>query len=376
MVPRSAVLFLSVVLISCSATQSNGEPVTGISAELIDGPRLSAPRATHAMVRAADGSILAIGGCVVDGCEAGVASGTVDVFSADGRTLVRTGQLLARRVNPEAVALSDGRVLIVGGWVGRLVSATTEIFDPATGKSVAGPEMMGPRNAATVTLLAAGRVLIAGGYEGSRLRADAEIFDPATMRMSPAGALREARSGATATLLSNGQVLVVGGGNAVGSGRFTLASAELYDPVAGTFAPTGALGQRRYKHGAVMLASGDVLIVGGSDERDYGGKLRSVERYDVKRGRFVDAGSLAVPRFKLTGGLIVLDERRILVAAGDERPEVFDVSTRTGTLLDVSLDGQWNYLTALPLNGSTAFLAGGYREGRIELTDRSWIISL
>lgn len=376
MVSRTAILLLSVSLIACGATQSSGETPVGISAEIIDGPRLSAPRATHAMVRTSDGSILAIGGCVVDGCEAGAASGTVDIFSADGRTLVRTGQLMTRRVAPEAVALNDGRVLIVGGWVGSSVSATTEIFDPATGSSVAGPEMMGPRNAATVTLLADGRVLIAGGYDGRRLRADAEIFDPATRRMLPVGALREARSGATATLLSNGQVLIAGGGNAVGSGRFTLASAELFDPLSGTFAPTGSLAQRRYKHGAVRLASGDVLIVGGSDERDYDGKLRSVERYDVKRGTFVDAGSLAVPRFKLTGGLIVVDENRILVTAGDERPEIFDLGPRAGTLLDANLGGQWNYLTAVPLTGKAAFLAGGYSEGRIELTDRSWIIRL
>lgn len=125
-----------------------------------------------------------------------------------------------------------------------------------------------------------------------------------------------------------------------------------------------------------MLNSGDVLIVGGSDERDYDGKLRSIERYDVQRGVFVDAGNLASPRFKLTGGLILLSEQRILVAAGDERPEIFDLGKRTGTLLDVNLEGQWNYLTAVPLKGNAAFLAGGYSEGKIRLTDRSWIISL
>lgn len=209
-------LVVCLLLISCNATQSTGQQGISRIAEVTDGPRLSSPRATHAMVRAAGGSILAIGGCVVDGCKAGTASGTVDVFSADGRTLLRTDRLLAQRVVPEAVALPDGRVLIAGGWVGRSVSPTTEIYDPATGVSVAGPGMLGPRNAATVTLLADGRVLIAGGYDGSQLRADAEIFDPETSRMIAVGGLREPRSGATATLLPNGRVLLVGGGNAVG----------------------------------------------------------------------------------------------------------------------------------------------------------------
>lgn len=371
-----ALSLLFPLLVSCSASQSTSHPRMSLSAKLIDGPTLSAPRATHAMVRAANGNILAIGGCVVDGCEAGTASGTVDVFSADGRQRLTTGNLLAPRVAPDAVPLSDGRVLIVGGWIGRSVSATTEIFDPRTGKAIAGPNMIGPRNAATVVGLADGRVLIAGGYDGSQNRADAEIYDPVTSTMTVVGSLHQARSGATGTVLRNGMIIIVGGGNAVEPGRHTLASAELFDPTTKTFKLTDSLAQRRYKHGAVALPSGDVLIVGGSDERDYDGKLRSVERYDVKRGVFVQAGSLAASRFKLAGSLIVLNKDRILVAAGDLQPEIFDMAKGTGTLLDVSLGGQWNYLTALALTENSAFLAGGYREGQIQLTDRSWILTI
>jgi hypothetical protein len=236
--------------------------------------------------------------------------------------------------------------------------------------------MIGPRDLATVVVLADGKVLIAGGFDGNRLRTDAEIFDPATSRMSPVGPLNQARSGATGTLLPNGKVLIVGGGKSVSPNREALASAELFDPTTGTFELTGSLAQRRYKHGAIALASGDVLVVGGSDQRDYEGKLRTVERYDFASGQFMPAGNLAVPRFKLAGSLVLLSGERVLVAAGAEQPEIFDVRSGQGALVDASLGGEWNYLAALPLANTAAFLAGGYREGTIAVTDRSWLLSL
>lgn len=369
-------LLLIPLMVSCSASQSADQSPDGLKALLADGPTMSAPRATHAMVRSSDGHILVIGGCVINGCEAGEASATVDIFSPDGQQLLSTGRLMSRRLGPQAAALPDGRVLILGGWVDRSASSTTEIFDPRQGKSVAGPEMLGPRDLATVVVLADGRVLIAGGFDGTSLRADAEIFDPATSQMTRVGSLHQARSGATGTLLPDGQVLIAGGGKSVSPNRAALVSAELFDPAKGTFEVTGSLAQGRYKHGAIALASGDVLVVGGSDERDYEGKLRSVERYDFSSGQFRPAGNLAVPRFKLAGSLILLNGERVLVAAGAEKPEVFDLQLGSGTFVDASLGGEWNYLAALPLANTSAFLTGGYREGSIEVTNRSWLLRL
>ncbi|WP_257548958.1 hypothetical protein [Sphingopyxis sp. DBS4] len=340
------------------------------------GPRLGAPRATHQLVATGDGTLLAIGGCVRVNCEAGPDSATVDIIDGAAMRLSRHGQLLAERIQPSAAALPDGRVLILGGWVDGRVSATTEIFDPKTGTSIAGPVMAAPRNAPTVARLADGRILVAGGYDGRDVRADAEIFDPATGHLLATGMLRTARSGATGTLLADGRILVAGGGRPDREPRRALASAELFDPVEGRFQPAGALATARYKHGAVRLANGDVLVVGGSDERDYGGKLRSVERFDVAAGRFVPAGQLADPRFKIADGLLLLPGNRVLVAAGDAAPEIFDLASGRGTRLDYDLGGQWNYMTLARAGASSALLAGGYREGRIEPTDRSWIIHL
>lgn len=359
-------------LAACGATGAAPDATPDVVIE--DGPILSSPRATHALVRIDDGRLLAIGGCVRQGCGAGPASGTVDIIAADGRSLAGTGHLLAERIQPAAVALRDGRALVIGGWVNGRASATIELFDPATGHSTAGPTMRGPRSSPTVVSLADGRILIAGGYDGRALRGDAEIFDPATNVLIPAGPLVTPRGGATGTLLADGRVLIAGGGDAESGNRHALASAELFDPASGRFTATGSLQQRRYKHGAVALPDGDVLVIGGSDERDYSGKLRSVERYVAAEGRFVPAGMLAVERFKLADGLLLIDPATVFVAAGGEAPELFDIASGEGRLLPASLDGMWDYLTIARTGQRTALLAGGYREGRIEPTDRSWIV--
>ncbi|WP_439568919.1 Kelch repeat-containing protein [Sphingopyxis sp.] len=372
----SGLIVFSLVLTACMAGGGSAAEQTGSDIRIETGPRLGAPRATHQLVAAGEGRLLAIGGCVRSGCEAGPASATVDVIDARTMKMVGSGRLLVRRIQPSAAALPDGRVLVFGGWVDGGASATTEIFDPATGRSLAGPAMSGPRNAPAVVRLADGRILIAGGYDGSDVRSDAEIFDPATGRMAATGPLGTARSGATATLLVDGRVLMVGGGRPDRAPRRALASAEIFDPALGRFSSAGALAQGRYKHGAVRLENGDVLVVGGSDERDYDGKLRSIERFDVASGRFVPAGNLADPRFKITDGLLLLPGNRVLVAAGDAAPEIFDVASGAGVRLDYDFGGQWNYMTLVRADAGTALLAGGYREGRIEPTDQSWIIHL
>lgn len=373
-----SLLGLSVAAFGLAACMSGGGAAeqAAVDVRIEQGPGLGAPRATHQLVALDSGILLAIGGCVQPGCDAGPASATVDVIAAPAMTVTATGHLLAPRVQPSAIALPDGKVLVLGGWVDGRASATTEIFDPAKGRSVSGPTMAAPRNAPAVVALVDGRILIAGGYDGGDVRGDAEIFDPATRRMIRTGPLGTARSGATATLLADGRVLIVGGGRPDREPRSALANAELFDPATGRFSATGKLAQARYKHGAVRLENGDVLVVGGSDVRDYDGKLRSVERYDVATGRFVAAGNLADARFKIADGLLLLPGNRVLVAAGGATAEVFDVARGTGRRLDYDLGGQWNYMTLARADAHTALLAGGYREGRIEPTDRSWIIHL
>ena len=65
-----------------------------------------------------------------------------------------------------------------------------------------------------------------------------------------------------------------------GVGPRDVSLAEVYDLSAGKFTPVGSLSEARYKHAAVPLADGKVLVAGGSDARDWRGLLSSAELCD------------------------------------------------------------------------------------------------
>jgi hypothetical protein len=89
----------------------------------------------------------------------------------------------------------------------------------------------------------------------------------------------------TATLLNNGKVLIAGG---FSSQPFkwnnALNTAELYDPVNGTFTPTGNMTMSHTSHRATLLADGRVLISPADDAEDV--DLGRTEIYDPDSGTF------------------------------------------------------------------------------------------
>jgi hypothetical protein len=266
------------------------------SAELFD-PRtgtfsptgsMATPREVHTATLLANGRVLIIGGM-----ETQIRStASAELYDPKTGTFSPTGSLTAARAFHTATLLADGRVLVVGGsvaaWTSNAPLDSAEIYDPSTGRfSAAGP-MTAARTYHTATLLADGRVLIAGGSDGYREEiASAEIFDPRTGSFSATGPMTDGREYQTATLLADGRVLIAGGGGDY-TNRIFRATAEIYDPTAGTFTGTGSLAEARTYHGAIRLADGRVLVTGG-----YGAQapLASAEIYDPSTGTFSPAGS-------------------------------------------------------------------------------------
>jgi hypothetical protein len=92
--------------------------------------------------------------------------------------------------------------------------------------------MMSAHDSATATLLSDGRVLIAGGFSGAGgVTAESELYDPAGSRFLNTGSMHIAREFFTATLMSDGRVLMVGGfGFNASSGFDVVGPCEIYTP--------------------------------------------------------------------------------------------------------------------------------------------------
>jgi hypothetical protein len=128
----------------------------------------------------------------------------------------------------------------------------------------------------------------------------------------------------------------------------------------------------RYKHGAGVLSSGEVLVVGGSDERDYFGRYASAELFDLPSATFRPVGAMASPRFKLPAAVAPLPSGTVLIAGGGTQAEVYDPATRVFRPVSGSLGSEWSFMTATPLPDGRVLLTGGY-DPRIRLTAQAWL---
>lgn len=138
-----------------------------------------------------------------------------------------------------------------------------------------------PRAAHTATLLSDGRVLIAGGYryaskdERVSLRS-VERFDPQTGAFEPlAERLAQGRAGHTAHLLPDGRVLFVGGYATQGGVVEALNTAEIYDPSRNRF-DSIPMQVPRMEHASAMLSNG-VVVVSGGISKVGGAPLNTIE---------------------------------------------------------------------------------------------------
>ncbi len=238
--------------------------------------------------------------------------------------------------------------------------------------------MTTPRALHAAAALRDGRVLVCGGTTNARLGgtlASAELYDPEAENFAPTGKMTAARQGHTATLLPNGQVLIVGGSQGVGF-RTELASAELYDPVSSAFHSTGSMRTPREGHTATLLRDGRVLIAGGSPNGRT--STDSAEIYDPKSGRFTAVGRMTVPREAHTATL--LRNGKVLIAGGGragmpggyiayDTAEIFN--PLTGTFSPVVRHMVYDRVghAAVLLRDGRVLLAGG-KSGKI-MTSRS-----
>jgi len=282
-------------------------------------------------------------------------------------TFVNTGTPNVARECNSATLLQNGKVLIAGGRDGNALLDSAEIYDPSTSTFTPTGSMAASRCGHSATLLANGKVLVAGGYTsgstgGFPSLSTAELYDPSTGKFTATGSLVTGRSGHSATLLTSGKVLLAGGDNSNdGFTNVTLASAELYDPVAGTFSSTGALNTARSAP-AVLLTNGKVLVPGGFSLTT--GALSSAELYDPTAATFSLTGSLSTARSGHTA--TTLQNGKVLVAGGNNdggvtfltSAELYDPSAGTFSPTGSMNNGRENQTATLLSSGQVLIIGG------------------
>jgi len=191
---------------------------------------MSAPRFDASAVLLNSGSVLIAGG--FDGTNLPTAA---EIYSpANGGFTGAGPSLNVARFDASATLLNNGRVLVAGGSTCSLPGCPTnaaEIYDPvASTFSIVTGGMIVPRFNHTATLLTNGDVVVAGGYSscGSACSAEAstELFDPVAGAFTSGPPEATGLAGHTGTLMANGDVLLIGGINA----GVTLAGDELCQP--------------------------------------------------------------------------------------------------------------------------------------------------
>src|SRR3989441_531387 len=243
------------------------------------------------------------------------------------------GAMAAARSSHGAVRLDDGRVLVAGGINAMTRVATAELFDPGTGAWSSVANMNFPRLGHAAVLLRNGSVLVIGGARFNNcvepaVGGSAEIFDPVAGTWTLTGPLNVPRNSPAAVVLQDGRVLVAGGGGRCGH---MWTSAELFDPASGTWTSTGTLSEGRQAPAAALLPDGRVLLAGGTSAYPFP-SLASAELYDPATGTWSPTGSMADQRIwtsedvSAAGFLVVLPDGKVLTAGGVSRPDNFGAS--------------------------------------------------
>jgi len=138
---------------------------------------------------------------------------STEIWEREGHTWrTAAGALLEPREEPQGVTLSDGRVLVVGGWNQGELLSTAELWDPRTERWSPAGTLSTQRSSFALTALPEGRAAVAGGLAQSTFQAteSVEIWNPQSNSWSPGTPLAQARSGMRLASVGPGVFLVVG----------------------------------------------------------------------------------------------------------------------------------------------------------------------
>jgi N-acetylneuraminic acid mutarotase len=266
---------------------------------------MSTARSGHTAILLPSGQVLVVGGGV----------STAELYDPATNTWSPAGSTSGALESPIAVLMPNGTVLVAGGADSNTqnILAIAQIYDPSTNTWSTVAPMSTPRWQHTGVVLQDGTVLVAGGSSGTccddptALLASAEVYNPTANTWTVVGSMATARASHTAAVLGNGQAVVAGGMTAFvvtpyQNGGGTLASAEIYDPVAQVWSPAGTMLTSRTYHTMTVLPNGMVLVAGGESFEAAGSSttLSEAELYDPTTNSWSAAASMNQARYAHT----------------------------------------------------------------------------
>lgn len=331
---------------------------------------LSVARSNHTATLLSDGRVLVTGGFDYSNLDP---LSSAEIYNPDSGSWSGAAAMEYTRKYHTATLLPNGQVLVVGGVADSDYTDlnSAELYDPVSDSWSPTGDLATARDSHTATLLPNGKVLVAGGYGASGPLDSAELYDPAQGTWTSAGNLATARYSHTATLLTNGMVIVAGG-NSSSIGNVILNSAEIYDPSSNSWTLAAPMGSARFLHSATLLSNGKVLMVGGQD-------LASAEVYDPNANSWSPASTMNVSRWSHTANL--LSNNQVLVAGGTgpngitDSAELYDPSSDTWIQTGSLAHERYSH-TATVLSNNYVLVAGGIGTGNSPLTSAELYDSL
>jgi galactose oxidase-like protein len=279
------------------------------------------------------------------------------------------------RAGHTATSLPDGRVLIFGG-VADDVRPQAEIYDPSKGTFSPADDMITFRGGHPAVVLPGGKLLFVGtqkyfvGSNPIELRdgrtffaevPSAETYDPVSGTFTPTGAYAHATVAggwATRTLLLDGRVLLTGN---EASGACCVGATELFDPQSGTFSLTGAMQALSDTPGwGTLLTDGTVLTV----QWNFDIPPDDVELYDPTTGAFTLVGHTSANHeysraVRLQDGTVLVTGGQLPGGNGTAETRLYLPALRTFAAATPMITGRHQH-TATLLSDGTVLITGGF----------------
>lgn len=395
--------------LSVPTTAEIWEPSTSVWSEIED---LNKPRFAFAAVPLSDDRVLVAGGLNDATPPQSYSSAYIYDARAPREGWSKTGLMLVARTAPSAAVLSDGRVLVAGGffYVQPDFGAAPDAYLATYHRGWSGMSGQSVPRLFDVDLPPAGAAM-----------ATAELFDPATGTWTATGAMTYARSGAPAVTLADGRVLIVGSAEGSGSREglgvevdgHAFLTAEIYDPVTGRFTLAGRMpeidraaleaqgqpganpmpednGQPLGPGTLVALQDGGAVLIGQTRWWKHVADMTRSFRFDVRTGAWSEIGAtwvevgepglvpLTTPGVRNLAGALAaaIPDGRVLVAGGTSSngesgsgastvAELYDPATDTWAAAPAMPDGR-SWGDAVTLADGSVLLVGGLDNRGIE----------